>query len=103
MTSRHRNTDLSGGLKDEQTMLALVQRIQSFDYENATPDDNLVLVKALKTVAHDTVARWQHVHELQHLAEQRLGAITFSKELNEVCAVLGQKPSRTRALTRWLW
>jgi hypothetical protein len=96
------NTDLSNGISDD-TMLTLVQRIRGFNYENATPDDNAVLIKALKTVAHDTIARWEHVYELERLADARLKTVNVTRELSEVCETLHRKPKKPAGVLKYLW
>jgi hypothetical protein len=73
-------------------LMTLVERVRSFDYDNATESEQALVVKALKTIAADTVARFDHVLALQHELEGKLRTTSFCAEVSEVIARI--KPAK---------
>ena len=67
-------------------LFTIIQRVRGFDHDAATPDEQMLVVQALKTIANDTVARFEHVLALQRELESKLQTATFCAEVSEVVA-----------------
>lgn len=83
-------------LGTDEELSELVARIRGFDFDNATPKENLALARALKVVAEDTVRRNTIAREMQEELRKKLSLAEVTSELSEVIQTM--RPKR-----RWFW
>ncbi len=89
---------LNADLGSDEELLALVARVQSFDYELATPTDGMALARALKIIALDTVKRHEQVRTMQRTLGEKIAIAEVAGELAGVIDVI--RPSKRRWFNR---
>lgn len=75
-------------LGTDAELIALVNKIQGFDHDTATPVENLALAKALKIVALDIVAKHREAREMQQELKHKLAVAEVAGELAGVVRAL---------------
>jgi hypothetical protein len=91
------NADLTGSNVD---IHALVEKIAAFDHDNATPDDQVALSRALALVAADVVRRHAVIVAREMALNKRAHALSVTEHLTDVVACLkNDRPARRRG---WL-
>lgn len=93
MTLQHRsiNADLGTDLE----LAELVGRVQRFDHDNASMDDNMALAQALRVIAADVTTRHARVVQMEATLRGKIATVDVASELSAVLAGLaGPKPRR---------
>lgn len=84
-------------LGSDSEFAALIERVQGFDFDNATHTDQMNLIRALKVLAKDIVDRHANVKELESKLKERASLVEVTNEIGALLAVLDPKPRN-----RWI-
>lgn len=86
-------------LGTDTELLALVAKVQGFDFVSATMPENSALVRALKLIAEDTTRKWDEVRQLKEQLNAKLEAASVAAELAGVVKSIANTPAAPRR--RW--
>lgn len=81
-------------LGTENELIALVNKIASFNYDNASPTESMALARALKVIADDVIERHAKVLSMQKRLEQQLAVVEVCGELAGVVTCLKDQPAQ---------
>ena len=91
-------TSSNAELGTDEEFVALVAKINKFDYATATDRETAALTRALKLVAEDTTRRWMMAREYEQQIRDKLATASAAAELAEVVAAI--RPT-TPVRRRW--
>ena len=86
-------------LGTDAELIALVEKIKGFAYDNATPAELAALIQALKIVAADVTRKHEDVREMRDALADRLKVASMASELSGVVTALRQPVEPRKA--RW--
>lgn len=87
---------LNADLGSDEELLALVARVQGFDFDHVAPADGMALARALKIIALDTVRRHEQVRLMQTTLTDKIAIAEVAGELAGVIDVIRPTPAKRR-------